>query len=139
MSMPAIRLTRMRMYALIDAFERDMRDNFEKYVIQELTPEEALDSNYNKAFEKLQKDDVDPNRTSVVEYLDFAEIYNLLNRHRNHLPEAFSRELRELTSNVGHLTSIRNRVMHGRPLRTGDPESLVSMLNCFSAVQWRSL
>lgn len=134
-----IRMTRMRMYALIDAFERDMRDIFNRYVLSELTPEEALGAGFDRASERKSKDSVANPDAGLVEFIDFHEVYDLLNRHRSLIPSRIAEELRLIAADAGSLTTIRNRVMHGRPLAQGDPQSLVSLLNLFSSPQWQSL
>lgn len=135
----AIRLTRMRMYALIDAFERDMRDVLRRYVLEEVSTEEALCHFLAGAHDKQARDNTGDSESSLIEYLDFKQAYDLLNIHRALLPEALAREVRELTASTDRLVQVRNRVMHGRPLVPGDPDALVSVLRLFAAKQWRAL
>lgn len=135
-----IRLTRMRMFALIDAFERDMRDMLLRYVLTEVSPEEALGGSFDRAREKqLREPEMGLVPSSIVEFLDFKEAYDLLNRNRAHLPEGLAREIRQLAPNLDRLVIIRNRVMHGRPIGAGDPEVLPRLLRMFNSTQWRSL
>ncbi|MFG2060416.1 NB-ARC domain-containing protein [Micromonospora sp. NPDC048871] len=134
------RLTRMRMFALIDAFERDMRDILARYVLTEISPEEAFGGAFERAREKqLREPETEPGKYQIVEFLDFKEAYDLLNRNRVHLPEGLAREIRQLASNMDRLVTIRNRVMHGRPIGAGDPEVLPRLLGMFQSTQWRSL
>jgi tetratricopeptide (TPR) repeat protein/cold shock CspA family protein len=137
----SIRLTRMRMFALIDAFERDLRDALQRYVLEDLDSEVALGDSYDRAVARQAKDSGEATEAeySLVEYLDLKEAYDLLNRHRALVPEMLGRELRELTPNVDRLVQIRNRVMHGRPLGAGDPDALSSLLAPYVSLQWKNL
>lgn len=76
---------------------------------------------------------------SVVQYLDMREAYDILNRHRDSLPAELGRELRENTPSMDSLVPIRNRVMHGRPLQAGDPETAVRICRDFSTRYWSTL
>ncbi|GHJ48846.1 hypothetical protein Cs7R123_61880 [Catellatospora sp. TT07R-123] len=135
-----VRLTRMRMYVLIDAFERDIRDVLRRFVLDDLSDEEVLGGQLLvKARDRQMKDRGDESGHSLVEYLDFRETYGLLNRHRAMLPEALARETTDLTAGLDRLVLIRNRVMHGRPLAAGDPDALSALLSILLAPQWRAL
>lgn len=131
----------MRMFALIDAFERDLRDLLQRYVLEDLDPIAALGDSYERAAARQASDSgaASGSEHPLIEYLDFKDSYDLLNKHRALLPEMLSRELRDLTPNVDRLVQIRNRVMHGRPLSAGDPDALSSLLTPFVSLQWRNL
>lgn len=129
--------TRLQMYAAIAAFESDIRQILERYVLLVMSEEEALGDLFEDA-ERRRREDNDA-AASVLEYLDLRPEFDLLNRHREHLPEALSREVRTLTSELDVIVPIRHRVMHIRPLREQDPESLISALNKFTHAQWEAL
>lgn len=129
------RMTRSRLFVLIDAFETDMRAALLRYVFDHVDEESALGPAYEKANLRRESDDVDGSQ-SIAQYLDIREAYDLLNRYRSSLPEDFGRELRENTDLMNTLTPIRNRVMHGRPLHAGDPENCVSAAQNFVTRYW---
>lgn len=130
-----VRMTRSRLYVLIDAFENDMRQILLRYVLDHLPEQEALGGNFEKADLRRSNDEVGAD-VSVVQYLDLQEAYDILNRHRNVLPSDLGRELRDNTPLLRELVSVRNRVMHGRPLATGDAESAISVCESFRSRYW---
>jgi hypothetical protein len=69
--------------------------------------------------------DLDPSRdtSGVVEYFDFADTFQVLLQNASMLPEPITKELRSRSQVLGKLASIRNRVMHSRPLIAGDFET----------------
>ncbi|WP_432047084.1 NB-ARC domain-containing protein [Streptomyces asiaticus] len=131
------RMTRSRLYVLIDSFESDMRKVLVRYVLDHLNEEEALGANYKRANERREADG-DDSDVSIAEYLDLRECYDILNRHRDALPGELARELRGNTTQMDALAPIRNRVMHGRPLQEGDAEKAISSTNAFTSRFWSS-
>jgi len=117
-----------QIYALVDAFERDIRDLLTRFVIPELESDELV---YGVLLPKLRtKRDADPNgnENDLVEYLDLRQAYDLLNIHRGLLPSDMARHVRELTSELDAIVPIRHRVMHSRPLAPGDFDAMNSSL-----------
>ncbi len=135
---PHTRMTRSRLYVLVDSVEADMRNLLVRYVLDHMDEESALGPNYEKA--NLRREAEGPGEPiSAVQYLDVREAYDVLNRHRESLPADLGRELRENTPSMDLLVPIRNRVMHGRPLRAGDPETAVSVCRNFRTRYWNLL
>ncbi len=126
--------TREQMYGLIDAFERDMREVFDRFVLTEVAEAEAVGDGYEEASSRrtLEGDPSSP----IVQFLDLRPTYDLLNRHRDLLPAALAAELRELTPELDVIVPIRRRIAHARPLVAGDPERIVSALNKFATRWW---
>ena len=139
LSFPGAPMTRARLFVLIDAFERDMRASLSKQVVSDLGEEDALRSFFGKASLRRSEDLGASTETPLVHYLDMREGYDLLNTHRNMLPEELARELRELTPNMDRLVGIRKRVMHARPLMAGDGEAAPMLLRLFSHRSWAEL
>lgn len=129
------RMTRSRLYVLIDSFESDLRRILIRYVLDHLPEGEALGPNFKKANERREADSADAD-VSIAEYLDLREGYDVLNRHRDSLPSELARELRSNTVHMDALVPIRNRVMHGRPLQEGDAGSAISATNTFTSRFW---
>ncbi|HYZ55807.1 MAG TPA: cold shock domain-containing protein [Streptosporangiaceae bacterium] len=134
-----IPMTRARLYVLIDAFERDIRAILARFVLPEMSESEALGRLYDKALSRRNEDDAATDSTPLTEYLDLREAYDLLNTHRELLPQELSREVRELTANLDRLVAIRKRVMHPRPLLAGDSDAALSLLNQFQTRFWPEL
>lgn len=121
-------MSSQQIYALVDAFERDIRDLLMRFVIPELESDELA---YGAILPKLKtKRDSDPhgNENDLVEYLDLRQAYDLLNIHRGFLPSDLARQVRELTSELDAIVPIRHRVMHSRPLAPGDFDAINSSM-----------
>ena len=132
------RMSRSRLYVLIDSFENDMRNILARYILDYLPEAEALGPVYDKTNDRRNTDDP-TGRTSIVSYLEMQEAYDCLNRHREMLPEELGRELRSNTPLLNQLVQIRNRVMHGRPLNPGDPENAINACIAFSTRYWNTI
>jgi tetratricopeptide (TPR) repeat protein len=129
------RMTRSRLYTLIDSFEADIRRLLIRYILDHLEEEVALGPSFAKAAERCRIEESN-DHTSIVEYLDLQESYDILNRHRLSLPADLGDELRSNTRKIYELVGIRNRVMHGRPLLTGDAEKAISVCGAFTTRYW---
>lgn len=129
------RMTRSRLYVLLDAFEADMRAALLRYVLDHMDEQSALGASFEKADLRRESENADDPQ-SIVQYLDMREAYDILNRHRASLPEELGKELRDNTESVNSLVPTRNRVMHGRPLQAGDPENAVSICQQFVTRYW---
>jgi len=132
----AIPMTRARLYVLIDAFERDIRTILSRFVLTEIDEETALSSFYSKTLSRRNEDEAATQDTRLTEYLDLREAYDLLNTHRNLLPQELARELRECTASMDRLVGIRRRVMHPRPLLAGDSDATALIINQFTTRYW---
>jgi tetratricopeptide (TPR) repeat protein len=135
-SLSHTRMTRSRLYVLIDSFETDMRRLLLRYVLDHLEEELALGPNFAKAAARRLSEGGGNDDTSIVEYLDLQESYDILNRHRLSLPADLGDELRTNTQKIYELVGIRNRVMHGRPLVAGDAEKAISVCGAFTTRYW---
>ena len=131
-------MTRARLYVLVDAFERDVRSALEKFVTSEIGEEACLGIFFSSCVTKRENDS-GSDTMPLVTFLDMRDGYDLLNVHRALLPTEFATEVRELTQNLDQLVSIRNRVMHARPLAAGDSDTAVSLLNQFQSRGWNEL
>ena len=130
------RMTRSRLYILIDAFESDLRNMLLRYVLDHLDEEAALGPNYKAASLRRDNDAITGETQSTIFYLDLREAYDILNRHREVLPAELGRELKTCTPDMDRLVPIRNRVMHGRPLNAGDAENALSVCSAFTTRYW---
>lgn len=138
MTLTHARMTQSRLYVLIDAFENDMRNVLERYVLELEDERTALGASFERADERRQGD-VAAEGTPITAYLDLQETYDILNRHREILPEELGNELRKNTPLMSQLVPIRNRVMHGRPLLPGDPENALTSCSGFTTRYWKTV
>ncbi|MEV6138781.1 NB-ARC domain-containing protein [Nocardia sp. NPDC051990] len=131
-----VRMSRARLYVLIDSFEHDMRTIVEKNLLVEhadidiLTQEELTEVTRRRARDE-NSDDV-----SLVHYMDLGATFDLLMRHKDDLPYLLTTELKEIAPRVPCLIPIRHRVMHGRPLNADDALNAISILTEFTSRYW---
>lgn len=130
--------TRGRVYALIDAFEQDIRAIMDRYLLGE--DAFSLGDLHEKAMARKEAEEKSSGTTSPLShFLDLREAYDLLNRHRELLPSSLSAEIRANTALMDTLVPIRRRVAHARPLAPGDMDSTISILSSFQTQWWRLL
>lgn len=129
-------MSSQQLYALVDAFERDIRGIISRFIIPEL-PDEAVFGALLPTL--ISKRDSDPggNDNDLVDYLDLRPAFDLLNTHRELIPQLVARLARRLTSELDVVVPIRHRVMHSRPLAPGDQERILSSLSKFDHRYWK--
>lgn len=132
-----MRPNRLQMFSLISAFERDLREMLKHYVVHHLGEIETLGEYVAQA--ELRRAQDGAIGDSLLEWLDIRPEYELLNRHRTHLPAGLAQELRELTLELEVIEPIRHTIMHSRPLRPQDAERLFTALSKFVQPQWNEL
>lgn len=133
------RMSRSRLYVLVDAFERDIRRIMQRFVLTDLSEQAALGDLYNKAAQRQASDSAATDASNAADYLDLMEAYDVLNRHRRLLPEELATEVRQQTANMPRLVDARKRVMHPRPLLSDDPETVTLILLQFYSQWWQEL
>lgn len=125
-----------QMYALIDAFERDIRSLISRFVLPVDDDERQVFGSELDELKNRQDHDPMGSETELVEYLDLRPAYDLLNRHRRYLPAFLASETKDLTSELDIILPIRHRVMHSRPLAPGDFDRITSCLVKFDRTFW---
>src|SRR5665213_1552207 len=121
MSFSASRLT---IFALLTGLEEDLRE----LIVQHLGSHNAQDSLgerlFHLAMERFVKENqilLGPPLVSELAYfIDFADTYQVLNRHAQELPECLRLFLSKYTQLMDKLVAVRNRVAHVRPLQFDD-------------------
>ncbi len=117
----AFNLTRMTIYALVAAIEEDLRALIKTHIYDEKTIEPEL---IERAKSRIQKDigelfsDIDLN--DLIDYFDLGDTYQTINTNRSHFPEHIAKLIKKLTKEFESIVSVRNRVMHIRPLNFDD-------------------
>lgn len=71
---------------------------------------------------------IQPSASTLIDFMDYGDSVPILNRHRDLLPKPIAAAIRELTPIFETTVQIRNRVVHGRPLRTDDQSSLIRLV-----------
>ncbi|MBN3945121.1 MAG: AAA family ATPase [Nostoc sp. NMS7] len=119
-------ISRLTLYAILSNIEEDMR----KIICTHLAPQVQSNSLFGeeilkKSRERLSKDiqvsAANISNEDLVEYIDYAEAFQIINAHRNLLPSSIAKHFQDVTKQLEKLVPVRNRVMHSRPL---DPEDL---------------
>jgi len=137
---------RLTLAAFIYAIEIDIKNVIKKYV----TPYQEDISFFqnaeleSKVLNRFSKDNpgVDPkeNIDDVIEYVDFFDSFNILKKNHIFLPKSTSEYLSSIFQELSDLTPIRNRVMHTRPLLSGDFSTVydfVQGLKQKSPIDWK--
>lgn len=86
--------------------------------------------------------DQDPELEQLVFYLDFGDLYQLINQRRSAIPAAVGDHIREFTDDFERLIPIRNRVAHVRPLHFEDFPTVLDIaakLEQIESPRWSSL
>ena len=113
--------TRLTCFALISAIETDCRD-----LILSLESEREVTwpaTSTEMASQRLQRDrtmSLLPTHTHLVDYLDFADSYQILLANKGVLEEPTKRSLTAIAPYLQQLTAVRNRVAHSRPMEIDD-------------------
>lgn len=117
---------RARLFVLFDALEQDLRAILRHHVVPYQPKENLLGARAEVIAQRAVADGhSDPESAQLVEYLDFADSFALINRHHAMVPEATAELVRSQTPRLESLIPVRNRVMHIRPLHPDDPDLAV--------------
>ncbi|CAM3052990.1 ATP-binding protein [Prescottella defluvii] len=131
-----VRMSRARLYVLIDSFEQDMRRTIESNLLDHLTERDILTEAEFTEASRRQKLDENGDHVSIIHYLDLGTCFDIMLRNKDCLPTEVVQEIRDNAPSVAKLSPIRHRVMHGRPLNSDDPIVAVSILSGFHSRAW---
>lgn len=105
-----------------------MRDLLREWVLPYKQVEQALGERSVLCEQRAAEDgNVDPSPEDLVDYLDFADSFTLLNKNREMLPDGATVAVKQQTPSLEHFCPVRNRVMHVRPLQPDDPDLAVRL------------
>src|SRR3982074_2513492 len=116
-------IQRLTLYALISSLERDLREFLSFYIAPLVSSKSILsDSLAGKAAERFTKDNPDtvPETSDLLEYLDLGEEIQAIRSHDKLLDPITKSYIKRFYPQLESLISIRNRVMHSRPLEFDD-------------------
>jgi LuxR family glucitol operon transcriptional activator len=125
---PAMSLVipRLTLYALLSSMEEDMRHVVRLQLVPQVPDARELfgDEIHDDAVKRLARERGDipdaPESAELLPFIDFADAWQLINRHRPLLPASIGAHFKEATSDLETLVPIRNRVAHSRPLEYTD-------------------
>lgn len=128
---------------VLKAIEQDLRTCIETHLKEEATPEELLgEPLWTKSAGRFSHElGYAPNTNDLpplLSYVDFGDLYQVLNTHSTALPSAVARHIRAATPQLAKLVQIRNRVAHNRPLFYDDcsitKEVVLSLVNSSTGI-----
>ena len=124
-----LHLTRTRAQIVIHAVEEDLRQYLTEWVLPHSDNPHGVFGPLAPVLERRAlKDRADGSDPYVwVEYLDYADTYELLNRHSRLLPGEVSESLRVLTPRLQMVTRVRNRLAHSRRFDADDLDAVEKM------------
>ena len=114
-------ISRLTLYAIISSIEEDMRNVISLQLASHMSSETLFGEDIlKKCQERLSKDlqisATNASNQDLVDYIDYAEAFQIINSNRTYLPNSLSNHFQNVTKNLEKLVAIRNRVMHSRPL-----------------------
>src|SRR5215211_6550733 len=109
LTLSAETMSRTRLYVLFDALEQDLRDLLREWVlpykdVETVFGERLADCQQRAAAERASE--VAPEE--LVDYLDFADGFGLLNRHEEMLPPEAATALGDHTHHLEQFVPVRN-------------------------------
>ena len=121
-------LNRYRLAALIQALEDDLRSLIRANVAPFVDADQLIGDKAEELARRAEAEEVyGASPETLVDYLDFGDSFAILNRHRGMLSEQLGRIVRGCTPAFETAVPVRNRVMHGRPLRTDDEDHVARL------------
>lgn len=136
--MDELRMSRARLYVLIDSFEADLRSMIERYLLDHLEEHHVFVPNEIEQISKRRGAEAESESASAVHYLDLQVAADVLLRHKTLLPNELTNEFERELGDLPRLTPIRHRVMHGRPLLDSDPQAALQMVAGLASRHWPS-
>jgi tetratricopeptide (TPR) repeat protein len=133
--MAVVNLTRGRLYVMIEAFESDMRRFIRDYLLSHRDASDVLGDQYQRASERVNED-TSATDSDIADFLDIRPTFDILSRNRSELPAEIVDDLRQIGPLLGEFAPLRNRVMHGRPLKSGDPDRALVLMNSLASRFW---
>ncbi len=123
--MSFISATRLTLFALISAIEIDLRRIIISEIGNQKSPEEILENilwiNSKARYEKdLGEVGRSPSLKEVVLYIDFGDLYQIINRNKAIISPSVQDFIKINTQEFEKIVPVRNRVAHSRPLLFDD-------------------
>jgi len=115
----------MTAYALLSALEEDLRASIRSAIGLKSHADEGFDQILaQRAKDRLEKDlgfRFEENELfSLVDYFDLGDSIQTINAHSQAFPVDYQEQIRQASASFSRIISVRNRVMHIRPLNFDD-------------------
>ena len=134
---------RAYMYLIITSIETDLRRFVKTILYPEIEEKDFFTKDQMQKFKsRAQKEGVEVNDIFVlVDFMDYAEGFELINKFSMFLPEQIIDSIKKVHETIEKSMSVRNRVMHSRPLMDGDFHCIDTLAKHYSAVPkyWQSV
>lgn len=140
----AFNLTRMTIYSLIAAIEEDLRAFIKAHMSDEEVIDQAL---IERSKGRIEKDigvlfgDIEFN--DLVDYFDLGDTFQTINKNGEYFPDHINKTIKHITKDLESIASIRNRVMHIRPLNFDDlpivSEFCDRVVNIDNSIDWANI
>ena len=115
---------RLMLYAVLSAVETDLRNFIILHThgtgLKEFLGDDLFSVSLARAVHQDELISASPTVEELLPYVDFADHFKLINAHRPSFPSAQASHIRDVTHKLEELVTIRNRVMHSRPLNGSD-------------------
>jgi len=127
--------TRLTLYALISGIECDLRHIIRTGLRDQIALEELLGKDLlrrsSERLEKMEDQSIEGNYTldNLLYYVDFGDLYQIINRYSNHYPQEFADSFGSFTPRLELVGKVRNRVAHSRPLQVNDFPLVLDLAN----------
>jgi len=131
-----LRMSRGRLYILVDGFESDLRAAIDRYLLDHLAEDEVFTADLLAKARDRRSAEGEAGGAAIVHYLDLQAAVDVLLRHKEKLPHEMTLEMTASAATFPTLMPIRHRVMHGRPLLDTDPAVAVEVLSSLRSRHW---
>ena len=124
-------LTRLTLYAILSSIEEDLAQAIINFVVPNRSDEQLFKGELLKKLVQRKEKDEKENGDSdqLLYYTDLGDKTQILLREINYIPEGWRKKTKEVFKKIDSLVSIRNRVMHQRPLLMNDHPAVVMVSN----------
>ena len=121
----AASVTRLTLYALISAIEEDLRDRLGTFLPRDnlavsVFGEQLFKKVADRSDTVASRDKTPTALEDLLLFCDYGDTIQLARTHKRRLPDSLATQLTSLNNELTNLISIRNRVMHSRPLEFDD-------------------
>lgn len=126
---------RLTLAAFIYSIELDLKNIINRYITHNFTelnflgePEfvERIKARFSKEYPGIIPEN---NIEQVIDFIDFQDTYTIIIKNAKFVPSEIYYEIKKITNKLNSIAPIRNRVMHTRPLQTGDFTEVYAFIN----------